>query len=238
MPSMAALAVLAFPLAGCFQQPMPDLSDLPEAPAAFPNAKYQQLIADGWTVYQIDPAQTLLQVRVYKEGKLARLGHNHIVSTNQIQGRIAAKGELVAANLFIRVDQLEVDRADLRAAAGEDFASAPDSEDIAGTRANMLSDKVLDALAHPFVELKVSQLMQTIGGTQLVAELTLHGVTGRHLIPALVEQTDQRLQVQGQWVLDQSAFSIPRFSVLGGALGVSDRIGISFALVADVNSSG
>ena len=41
----------------------------------------------------------------------------------------------------------------LRSTLGADFASVPTADDIAGTRSNMLGDKVLDGEKHPRIRI-------------------------------------------------------------------------------------
>ncbi len=231
--SLFAAAAGSLILVGCFQQPLPDLSALPEAPGDFPQQKYQQLTADGWTVVGIDPLRSMVQARVYKTGRLARLGHNHIVSSQQLQGWVAIRDGLLTADLFIRLDQLEVDRSDLRATAGAGFESVPDADDIAGTRANMLSDKVMHATEFPFVEITVPEYR--LGDATLELTIGLRGNRQNHVVTLEQPPVAWTSSVSGEIEdLSLTAFAVPRFSILGGAIGVAETVDVSFVLAAKV----
>jgi len=199
----------------------------------FPTDTYQALLREGWQLWSLDPDQSLVQLRVYKAGRLARLGHNHIVSTRQIQGRVAVKEAQLQADLFVRLDQLELDRPDLRASAGEGFESAPDPEDVAGTRANMLSDKVMNAIQWPFATATISGELEPQDGAKWSVKLALRDQTRELVLPVEIEQQFDRLIVKGAITgLNLSAYGIPQFSVLGGAIAVGESVDLDFSIAA------
>jgi len=199
----------------------------PEArPAGAPDldaAYYRDAAERGARVYRVEPGDSLVAVRVYRGGRLAKLGHDHVVSSREPRGFIDA--DRGRADLYVAVESLAVDDPAQRAAAG--FESHPSESDIAGTRSNML-EKVLQAERFPFVVLRVRAVEQ--GALQ--AELSLHGVTRPLRIPAKIDPGAERIDVGGSFAINQSDFGIEPFSVLGGALAVQDRINLSFAIRA------
>jgi len=209
--------------AGCAQVPP---SAPPGAPSGGPDldaASYRDAAERGARVYRVEPGDSLVVVRVYRGGRLAKLGHDHVVSSREPRGFIDAdKGR---ADLYVAVESLAVDDPAQRAAAG--FESHPSESDIAGTRSNML-EKVLEAERFPFVVLRVRALEQ--GALQ--AELSLHGVTRALRIPAKIEPGAERIEVSGNFAINQTDFGIAPFSVFGGALAVQDRVDLSFAIRA------
>jgi hypothetical protein len=184
---------------------------------------YRDAAARGAKVYRVEPGDSLVVVRVYRGGRLARLGHDHAVSSREPRGFIDAdKGR---GDFYLAVESLAVDDPAQRAAAG--FGSTPSESDIAGTRSNML-EKVLEAERFPFVVLRVRAVAQDA----LEAELSLHGVTRPVRIPAKIESRGERLEASGSFAINQTDFGIEPFSVFGGALAVRDRIDLSFAIRA------
>jgi YceI-like domain len=217
---LTACALLA---AGCAQVPPAAPPGGPSGAAELDAAYYRDAAARGAKVYRIEPGDSLVVVRVYRGGRLAKLGHDHVVSSREPRGFVDAdKGR---CDLLVAVQTLAVDDPAQRAAAG--FESTPSESDIAGTRSNML-EKVLEAERFPFVVLRVRAVEQRV----LQAELSLHGVTRPLRIPAKVESGPERIEVSGSFAINQTDFGIEPFSVLGGALTVQDRVDVSFAIRA------
>lgn len=219
---------LAAVLAGCAPQapPHPEAAALP---AGFPLADYRSAAAAGAAVYRIEPARSLAVAEVRRGGTLARFGHDHVVAARRLQGyALPAQGR---ADLALRVDELTVDEAELRAAAG--FDTRPSAEDIAATRDNMLG-RVLDAAAQPHLSVAVQGLAaaDTAGAAVLAVHVTLNGVGRALSVPAQIEQDDRRLRVQGRFELRQRDFGIEPFAVLGGALQVQDALALRFDIEA------
>lgn len=203
--------------------------------AGFDEAPYRAARARGETVLNIDPQASLITITVRRGGKLARLGHDHIVASRTLAGFVAPG--LGRADLHFRLDQLSIDEAHLRGAAG--FDTQPSADAIAGTRRNML-DKVLDAERYPQVLLRVTQATQATQAKQagpdapLMLAITLHGVTREMPLAAALERdaAGRRLVASGTLELKQSDFGIVPFAVLGGALAVQDRMELAFRIVA------
>ena len=220
-PALRFLLGAALLAAGCAQVPP---SAPPGAPSGAPDldaAYYREAAGRGASVYRVEPADSLVVVRVYRGGRLAKLGHDHVVSSKEPHGFIDAdKGR---CDLYVAVQSLAVDDPAQRAAAG--FESTPSESDIAGTRSNML-EKVLEAERFPFVVLRVRGVEQDA----VQAELSLHGVTRPLRIPAKVDAGAERIDVSGSFPINQSDFGIEPFSVLGGALTVQDRVDLTFAI--------
>jgi hypothetical protein len=209
--------------AGCAQVPP---SAPPGAPSGAPDldaAYYREAAGRGASVYRVEPGDSLVVVRVYRGGRLAKLGHDHVVSSKEPHGFIDAdKGR---ADLYVALASLAVDDPAQRTAAG--FESTPSESDIAGTRSNML-DKVLEAERFPFVVLRVRGVEQDA----VQAELSLHGVTRPVRVPAKIDRGAERIAVDGSLSINQTDFGIEPFSVLGGAIAVQNRVDLSFAIRA------
>jgi hypothetical protein len=203
-------------------------AELPSAPPAAPAdtgmAWYQQAIKAGKKIYRIDAAQSLITITVRRGGALARLGHDHVVASRTLAGFVAP--DAGRADFHFRLDQMSVDEAPLRAAAGLD--TQPSTDAIAGTRTNMLT-RVLDAARFPLVLLHAERLD---GAGKVRLSVTLHGVTRRVDVPTTIERNTGMLTASGELRLLQSDFGITPMSVMGGAMTVQDPMELAFRIVA------
>ena len=217
------------------------------APAHLPAPEQAQRIvghqsqgakAQGPAMWRIDPQQSLIAVTVRRAGTLARLGHDHVVASGDVNGcalqQKLASAMVREAHLQFRLDQLSVDEPALRKRAG--FDTQPGQEAIDGTRRNMLV-KILDAERFPLVSIAA---YQRAGGAQadagqvlLALAITLHGVTRMVDASAAIEGNADTITVIGNLQLKQSDFGITPFSVLGGAIAVADRLDLEYRIVAE-----
>ena len=185
----------------------------------------------GVQLLHIAPDESLLTITVRRGGALARLGHDHVVASHTLQGVVApAPGR---AQFRFRLDEMTVDEASLRQAAG--LTTTPSADAIAGTRHNMLV-RVLEAERYPWVSIEARRT----GNKQVFdADITLHGVTRTVHLPVRVEQAaDGRLQASGSLLMKQSDFGIVPFAVLGGAMAVQDQMELAFRITARQDVSG
>jgi polyisoprenoid-binding protein YceI len=174
---------------------------------------------------RIDSKRSLIAVTVRRGGLLARLGHDHVVASRQIEGGVAADRN--SADFQFRLDQMTVDEAELRAAAGLD--KQPDADAIEGTRRNMLT-KVLDAERFPLVKVRAQR--GAPAGAPMQVAITLHGVTRVMAIPVQLAESAGAITATGTVNLKQTDFGLTPFSLLGGALAVQDQLELRFTLVA------
>jgi hypothetical protein len=106
--------------------------------------------------YVVDAASSDIHWLVYKAGAFARLGHNHVVSVGQLTGNVTVNLENPERSAFgieFPVTELVVDDPTLRRGLGEEFESVPTADDIAGTRTNMLSERVLQGVQFPAIRI-------------------------------------------------------------------------------------
>lgn len=192
---------------------------------------YQDAANTGQRIWRINSPASLIAVTVRRGGALARLGHDHVVASQAVEGYVAPDGG--RADFQFRLDQLQVDDPGLRQQAG--LTTHPSTEAIEGTRTNMLT-RVLDAGRYPVVAMQIASLdtRAAVAGKALPVNLRihLHGTERTVVVPTTIALQDGGLVASGSFVLNQTDFGITPMSVLGGAMVVADQLEIRFRLVA------
>ncbi|HEY8552956.1 MAG TPA: YceI family protein [Burkholderiales bacterium] len=225
----ATALFLSLALAACAPALVPSKPAVPPGaaalPAGFPAAEYERAAARGQPVYRIDPERSLVVVRVYRAGPLARFGHDHVVASRSIRGYALFATQGSRADLYAPLAALTVDEPTLRAEAG--MSTTPSAADIEATRQNML-EKVLEVERFPFVTIDIEA--SGGGADGLRAEITLHGVSRTVPLSAEIARPDgeHALRARGRFSLRQTDFGMKPFSVLGGGLRVRDEVDVAF----------
>lgn len=191
-------------------------------------------VPDGARAYVLDPVQTSISIRIYRAGPLARLGHNHVITTGDASG-VAWRGPTPASSGFevrVPVRSLVIDDPAARATAGPDFAVEVPASAREGTYQNLMRPEVLDVERYPEIVVRASGLAGTWASPEVSADVTLKGQTRRVGAPLEIEFSDQGLTARGALRIRQSDFGMTPFSVAGGAIQVADELEIVFAIVA------
>src|SRR6204780_2598260 len=117
--------------------------------------------------YRVDAARSEVLILVYRDGRLATLGHNHVLAVRELSGEIVLAADITQSSwqLDFPVAALSVDEPQLRASQGADFQSAVDEVAIAGTRDHMLGPALLDAARFPTIHLQSLQLHSDAAGS-------------------------------------------------------------------------
>ncbi len=210
----------------------PPIPDVPQTdrPEGYEAATPATLAAQGWTVCPIARRDSQLEIRVAPGGKLARLGHHHVLSTDRIGGFVAARGGELQADLFLAATDLVVDDASVRAAAGGPYADEVPEKDRAGTRGNMLGPRVLAADEYPWLRVTTGAFEARRVGSSPPALLRIAGRTiGREFG---VDRFDEG-RITGRTEFTHEALGLEPFTALGGALSVADPIEVRYELVLD-----
>ncbi len=228
----AALVALAM-LASCRSTTTP-----PTPPA---NASQSQSIAAAATTtgavtrrLQIDPERTVVTVIVRRAGPLAKLGHDHVITSADEAGSVWL-GSTPADSSFeltLPVDRFDVDLPAARAAAGVEFAAPVPDDARTGTRHNLLRAEVLDKEHFPTITLRTSAASGAWPQPIVRVAVTLKGVEREQEIPVVVELDADGLTARGELRLNQTDFGITPFSVAGGAIRVADTLEIRFEIAA------
>jgi polyisoprenoid-binding protein YceI len=227
--ALTAIAIaIAIGVVGCATrahkgEPIPQGAPVHAVPAAVGQA------------YHVIGSESLLIVRVYRGGTLARVGHNHIVASHELAGTVYVPKDPLRSTFELKfpVASLTVDEAELRAAQGADFATeAPDNAARDGTRRNMLGPAVLDADHFPEITLRSAGLEAGADRLMTRIEIGFRGQEHVHTVPVSFTLTANELLAQGEFPLKQSDIGLQPFTALLGALAVQDEMQLQFRIVA------
>ncbi|MGH8701821.1 MAG: YceI family protein [Burkholderiales bacterium] len=183
--------------------------------------------------FAVDGQASEIRLLVYRDGPLARFGHNHVF-VGRVEGEIRA-GDTATGGAFrleIPVGSFAVDPAAARAEEGADFAAEVSEQTRQATRENMLGEEVLDAGRHPLIRIASVALAGPRWNPTVTARVTLRGVSRDVRFPAAVFWSGDALEVIASFRLRQSDFGIKPFAALGGGLLVHDAIDIRVRVLA------
>jgi len=197
------------------------------------HALYLDLAAAGGSVFRLDPETSVIRIYVFRGGRAPWFGHNHVLSAPRFTGYVylpRAGSTDARFDLEFRLDELELDRPEVRLPMGEAFATELTSSDIERTRAHMLGDENLQAQRYPFVRVHSLQIVGEAPKFATRVRFELHGQQREMWLPLHVEGMPKQLLVSGSLVLRQTDFGIQPYSALGGSLAVQDEVLVEFRL--------
>lgn len=170
-----------------------------------------------------------LNIKIYRAGWAGKLGHNHVIYTDQLRGLVLV-GETPESSMatleFSPID-LEVDLPEKRAAAGEGFESVPADKDKRKTRDRMLGKIGFVIDKFPVVKIEVKPANE-------YAELSIalkDKVTALR-VPIQWNLQGDRLVVDSKFSITFSELGLVPFRVFSGALAVAEEIDIQVYLEA------
>lgn len=233
---------LALLLAGCGTAPLPPAAPSTVSPpsavstpsAACPAWLSAQQRGEG-RLYRVDAAASQVRLHVFRAGRLAKAGHNHVIGVERLGGQVFVPADGIAGaglELAFRVDELVIDQAEWRAALGPEFASTPSASDIAGTRTNLL--RAVDGDRFPVITMRGTAVAGAFPLLAVKLSIDWHGRTREIEVPVRVVRPsgESPLRAQGALILRQSDFGIAPFSVLGGLLAIQDEISVDVDIAA------
>lgn len=210
---------------GCALPPKVAPPAAPRAPVTAPAGPFERY----------DVVASHVEIRVYRDGPMAQLGHNHLISSDALTGSIQLRDPVSDTRfaLELPLDSLVVDDPALRAAAGPDFAKEVPQNDRDGTRRNMLGASVLDAARQPVLRLSVDSLAG--GPVEFQAQLRI-GLRGEErvvAVPLTVQAGGGKLSAHAAFRLHHADLGMTPFTVALGALRVRDEIELDCRLEAE-----
>ena len=215
-------------LGACRTPPPPPPPPAPEAPAA------PVIVPERIDHYRVDDQASQVLILVYREGRMARLGHNHVLRVRQLSGEVVVPKDTASTTFTLEfpVAALSIDETALRAAQGEDFKATIDPASIEGTRGHMLGDRVLDAAHFPGIRLQSGPLSRE--GDQWRANLTItvRDHVSTVLVPIALTMDPDSLTASGEFDLTHSQLGLTPYSVGLGAIRVAETMHVRFRVLA------
>lgn len=217
------IAMAALSLGACAPAPRPDAGALPPPPAATASA------GQSYEIVESD-----VTIRVYRDGPLARLGHNHVIASTGVTGRVVLAGPVSRSTLELSLplDSLTVDEPVRRAAAGSDFPDNVPEADREGTRRNMLGPALLDAATFPAVHLASVAVAERDGILYVTTRADVAGNVREIVVPVALEIQGGTLVARGEFTVTHAELGLAPFGVAMGALRVRDDLQVAYRLVA------
>lgn len=197
-----------------------------------PHASPAQYDDTGAMRFEIDSESSWLHVLVYRGGLLRGLGHNHVVSHNEITGTVTVGQDPLQSELILefRVADLTVDDPELRALAGPDFAGQIPEKDIAGTRANMLGKKLLQAEQFPAIQIRSEQITGDMPDIEVEANIVVRGTEFAVVFPARVELSSDSFIASGKLEITHAEMGLKPFKAMLGTLRVRDTLILNYEI--------
>lgn len=183
--------------------------------------------------YAVDAQASEVRLLLYREGPLARFGHNHVV-VGHVQGTIHA-GDTAAASGFrleIPVESFVVDPPEARAEEGEQFAAEVPEPARRDTRENMLGSRMLDAAAHPLIRIDSLSLVGPDWAPTVIARVTVRGIARDLRFDASVFRQDDVLTAAASFWIAQSELGIVPLATPDGGLRVRDALFVRLRIIA------
>jgi polyisoprenoid-binding protein YceI len=240
LPAAAGLALGATLLVAACTPPVEE-----RVPAPAPGFADPALIDPAAAVapapgrYRIDPARSDIRILTGSAGRLAHLGHDHVIEARGFTGDVVLAPRPAASRvrLTLPVELFVVDDPAARARSGPDFADPIDPAGIAGTRRNMLRRDMLWPPVWPTVN-----LVGVVAGSpaawpateaNLALTIRIRDVTRQQQVPVVMTALpDGGLRASGRFSIRQTEFGMTPVTALGGALAVRDRVDLVFSLAA------
>jgi hypothetical protein len=215
-------------LSACRAPPPPP----PQLPPAAPPAPV--IVPERIDHYRVDDEGSQVLILVYRDGRMAKLGHNHVLRVRQLSGEVVVPKDTVNTTFALQfpVAALSIDETALRAEQGEDFKATIDAASIDGTRGHMLGDRLLDAAHFPVIRLQSGPL--SLEGDHWTASLsiTVRDHVSTVLVPISLAMDSDSLTASGEFDLTHSQLGLTPYSVGLGAIRVAENMHVRFRVLA------
>jgi hypothetical protein len=216
--------LLPLAVAACAAPPRGPAPAAPPAHATAPTAG-----AESWQV-----TDSRLVVRVYRDGPMQKLGHNHLITSGALAGEIRLGEPLTASRFALRLplESLIVDDAGERARAGGEFAAPVPDRDREATRRNLLGERVLDVVRQGEMLLTAESITGGPAGFEAQVRVSLAGMEHVLAVPFTVTVADGRLVARADLRLAHADLGLEPFTVALGALRVRDDFDVDLTVEA------
>ncbi len=214
-------------LVACQTSPPPAESESPATPGVF-------AIPAGSTEYRVSAQDSRLRILVYRGGPMAKLGHNHLIASNGLEGSVYVTDDPLRTRFDVSfpVNELSVDEPAMREQAGPEFANVVPQNARDGTRGNLLSAALLDGANYPTIRLRALDVAAAGEGYDVGVEITIKDQVHTVRVPVTLRREEGSLVASGEFPLKQSELGLKPFTAAMGALAVVDEMKVRFEVVA------
>lgn len=182
--------------------------------------------------FTVVSASSQIRLLTFREGPMARLGHNHVITTTALTGTAWLTDDVGEAlvRIVVPANGLAVDDPEARTEEGEGFEDLVPEDDIAATRDNMLGDTLLRATDYPFIRATCGDY--AAAARTIDCELEVAGNTALVTMPVEIEREARVVTARGEVTLTHTQLGLEPYSAAGGAIRVADGITLRFTIVA------
>jgi polyisoprenoid-binding protein YceI len=175
-----------------------------------------------------------IRVLVYRGGLFGVFGHNHMISTRDIDGRIVISEDMAASSveLEIPVESLEVDSQEIRDEEGDDFKGEVSDKDKRGTKENMLGAKLLNAANFSNITIESNSWSGELPDIVVKAIFTVRDQSNAVEFSATVSVNEELIVITGSFDLTHGQLGLNPFTAVLGGLRVRHRMEIKFRITA------
>ena len=184
------------------------------------------LAAPATVTYTLDAGRSKFMAHANRSGLLWFKGHSHHLAAGDFSGEVTLTPQTVAPASL----RLVVKAASLKE-TGADFTEQ---------QKQIINKELHDIVLHPdqYPDITFQSTGVTVKTTnadrsevKIDGNLTLHGVTKRISIPAVVTLTGNDLRAVGEFSIDRDDFNVKATSAFHGMVRVSDDIKFEFDIV-------
>jgi polyisoprenoid-binding protein YceI len=170
--------------------------------------------------WQFDQSDGQLSIRTGVEGPAAKMGHRLGIAMNNWKAEVTwSAGEPAALSLTVDVESLEV-------RSGEGGVTPLTGPEKTLARSNAL--KALDVKRFPQIAFDANDIRRISTGYRLAGAVQLHGTERECMVDLQVDERDDVWHMSGEVVLRQTDFGIKPYSMLMGAMRVTDAVTVQF----------
>ena len=189
--------------------------------------------------YEVIQSDSEIRVLVYRGGLLGGFGHNHVITTSEIVGRIEITEHPAASSvdLTIPVESFEIDDEAIRQEEGEAFKTEVSEKDKRRTRKNMLGNKLLNSGKFSTIFLRSTEWTGELPEIVVTVEITIKDQTKVVEFPASVNASGDEIVVIGELSVTHGQLGLKPFRAALGSLRVRDEIELKFRVAAIRNAN-
>jgi polyisoprenoid-binding protein YceI len=182
--------------------------------------------APATVTYILDPSQSKFMAHANRSGLLWFKGHSHHLAANEFSGKVELTPETITPASL----RLVVKAASLHE-TGADFTE-PQKQIIN----KELREIVLHPDQYPDITFQSTNVTAKNSGAgryevKIDGNLTLHGITKRITIPAVVTLNGDNLRAVGKFSIDRNDFKVKATSAFHGLVRVDDDVKFEFDIV-------